>query len=68
MGDSRQLDKFVVRLPDGLRERMAYAAQTQHTSMNSVIIRALESYLDGQEHQKILLEALSEKLERLEEA
>ncbi|SFB20035.1 Arc family DNA-binding protein [Azotobacter beijerinckii] len=68
MTDSRQADKFVIRLPGGMRDRIGAAAVAQHTSMNSLIILALESYLDGQEHQKILLEALSEKLERLEEA
>ncbi|SEJ71762.1 Arc-like DNA binding domain-containing protein [Azotobacter beijerinckii] len=68
MADSRQLDKFIVRLPDGMRERITNAALTQHISMNSLVVKALENYLGDQRRQQILLDALSEKLERLEEA
>ncbi|TKD30022.1 Arc family DNA-binding protein [Azotobacter chroococcum] len=68
MTDSRQADKFVIRLPDGMRDQIRDAAIEQHTSMNTVFIQALESYLDGQRRQKILLDALSEKLGQLEEA
>jgi len=68
VADSRQLDKFIVRLPDGMRERITNAALTQHISMNSLVVKALENYLGDQRRQQILLDALSEKLERLEEA
>ncbi len=39
---SRTADKFVVRLPDGMRERIAEVARTHHRSMNSEIIARLE--------------------------
>lgn len=39
---SRTADKFVVRLPDGMRERIAGHAKTNHRSMNSEIISRLE--------------------------
>lgn len=39
---SRTADKFVVRLPDGMRERIAEVAQTSHRSMNSEIVSRLE--------------------------
>lgn len=43
-GQSRTADKFVVRLPDGMREQIADLAKTNHRSMNSeVIIRMKES-------------------------
>ena len=39
---SRTADKFVVRLPDGMRERIADVAHNHHRSMNSEIIARLE--------------------------
>ena len=39
---SRTADKFVVRLPDGMRERIADVARHHHRSMNSEIIARLE--------------------------
>ncbi|MFB8829014.1 Arc family DNA-binding protein [Azotobacter sp. CWF10] len=68
MSKERNPDKFVLRPPYGMRDRIDDAAVAQHTSMNSLIIQALESYLDGQQRQKILLDALSEKLEQLKKA
>ena len=42
---SRTADKFVVRLPDGKRERIADVARNHHRSMNSEIIARLEQSL-----------------------
>ena len=42
---SRTTDKFVVRLPDGMRERIADVARNHHRSMNSEIISRLERSL-----------------------
>lgn len=42
---SRTADKFVVRLPEGMRDRIAEVARAQHRSMNSEIIARLESSL-----------------------
>lgn len=39
---SRTADKFVVRLPDGMRDRIAEVARQHHRSMNSEIIARLE--------------------------
>ncbi|MCY1289172.1 Arc-like DNA binding domain protein [compost metagenome] len=39
---SRTADKFVVRLPEGMRERIADIARNHHRSMNSEIIARLE--------------------------
>ena len=39
---SRTADKFVVRLPEGMRERIADVARSHHRSMNSEIIARLE--------------------------
>ena len=47
---SRSADKFVVRLPEGMRARIAEVARHYHRSMNSEIIARLEKTLlaDGQ--------------------
>jgi len=55
---SRDADKFVVRLPDDLRPRVKAAAELGHRSMNTVVIEALRHYLDGQQKQDLLLNAL----------
>ena len=45
MADSRTADKFVIRLPDGLRGRITDRAMANHRSMNSEIIARLEQSL-----------------------
>ncbi len=42
---SRSADKFVVRLPEGMRARIAEVARHYHRSMNSEIIARLERTL-----------------------
>lgn len=41
-GKSRTADKFVLRMPDGMRDRVEGLAETNHRSMNAEIIRRLE--------------------------
>lgn len=55
---SRTADKFVIRLPDGMRKAVEELATTNHSSMNTEIILALEAHLEGQARQKLLLDAL----------
>lgn len=43
--DSRVADKFVVRMPEGMRIRIEQRALDDDRSMNAVIIRALKQYL-----------------------
>lgn len=71
---SRTADKFVVRMPDGMRDRLTLAAAAQFTSMNTLVIKALEQYLnslDGGaptnarlEDVAARLEAIADRLER----
>jgi hypothetical protein len=42
---SRTADKFVVRLPEGMRDHIADVARNHHRSMNSEIISRLEQSL-----------------------
>ncbi|WP_341869415.1 Arc family DNA-binding protein [Pseudomonas kitaguniensis] len=57
--DSRTADKFVVRLPDGLRAAIEAAANADDRSMNSVFVKAARQYLDGQKRQQVLLDVLA---------
>lgn len=44
---STELDKFVVRFPDGMRERIADKAREQKRSMNMEIIQRLEDSFEA---------------------
>ncbi|MDS9589994.1 MULTISPECIES: Arc family DNA-binding protein [Pseudomonas] len=57
--DSHSLDKFVVRLPDGMRDQVAAAAASDDRSMNSLIVKAIREYLDRNERANVLLDALT---------
>jgi hypothetical protein len=66
---SRESDKFILRLPDGMRERLAEVAESQGRTMNAVVIGALAEYLTDAksiESQlaeiKTILQALTEKV------
>lgn len=39
---SRESDKFMLRLPDGMRDKIAYVAKANGRSMNAEIIARLE--------------------------
>ena len=56
---SRTADKFVVRLPDGMRQKIADVAKNYHRSMNSEIVSRLEQSL----HSELLFGANEEELE-----
>lgn len=43
---SRNADKFVIRLPDGMREKIAEIAAGNHRSMNSEIVNHLHGLID----------------------
>ncbi|SBW79861.1 hypothetical protein PVE_R1G1975 [Pseudomonas veronii 1YdBTEX2] len=65
--DSRTADKFVVRLPDGLRNEVQGAADHLDTSMNTVFVQAVRQYLDNQKRQQLLLDALAKAVTGKEE-
>ena len=56
--NSRDAEKFVVRLPDGMRDQVAAAADADDRSMNSLMIKAVREYLGGQQRQQVLLSSL----------
>lgn len=45
--DSRTLDKVIVRLPDGMRDRIKAAAKANKRSMNAEIVARLEESFSG---------------------
>ncbi|MEE5114186.1 Arc family DNA-binding protein [Pseudomonas alliivorans] len=57
---SRDADKFVIRLPNGMRSEVEVAADDQFTSMNSFILQAIAEKLDREGRQDLLLDALAE--------
>lgn len=67
-GISIQSDKFVVRMPEGLRQRVEDLAASNHTSMNTEIVQAIESHLAGNIRRELLLNALEVEAERLKSA
>lgn len=46
---SRTADQFVVRFPDGMRDRIANEAKVNNRSMNAEIIARLQGSFDAQE-------------------
>lgn len=44
--NSRTADKFVLRLPEGLRDRISLVAENNHRSMNGEIIARIDGSLD----------------------
>lgn len=63
--DSRTADKFVARLPDGLRAEIEAIATSSDRSMNSVFVQAVRQYLDNQHRQELLLEALAASVDKV---
>jgi hypothetical protein len=61
-GQSRIADKFVVRMPDDMRERMARFANLHKRSCNSECIMAMEWWMDRQSLMWAMLQATEREL------
>ncbi len=48
---SRQADKFIIRLPDGMRERIRERALVNRRTMNSEIVHYLDRALTADENE-----------------
>ncbi len=66
MSDSREHDKFVVRLPEGLRPEIAAVARLNHRSMNGEIINRLQRTLILEQLQKRQSELIAQLLKRID--
>ena len=61
-GNSRDADKFVVRMPDDMRERMARFSRLHFRSMNSECLVAMEWWMDRQALMWTMLQATEREL------
>lgn len=64
-GNNREADKFVVRMPEGMRSNVDKAAGLLFTSMNTFVIQAVAEKLDRQSRQALLLDALADTAWRI---
>lgn len=69
--DSRTADKFVLRLPEGLRDRINQVAESNHRSMNGEMVARIDGSLDLErkyEEMRQLNSFLNQKIAILEAA
>ena len=65
----RGSDQFVLRMPDGMRDKIALAAKARGRSMNSELVDRLEKSMDDSDNVRDLeniVADLSDRIERLE--
>lgn len=60
---AQQQDKFILRLPDGMRDRIRAAAEASGRSMNAEIVLTLEGAYPGNEAIDELAAEIVEKIE-----
>lgn len=64
---SRTAEQFVVRFPEGMRDRIAEAAKKNNRSMNAEIVARLDrTFSDAPAVNGISMSAIFEKLEEIE--
>lgn len=59
---SEEQDRFIVRMPDGMRERIAAIAKENSRSMNAEIVRVLEEAFPPEPSPAQLEESIAELL------
>lgn len=65
-GNSRTADKFVVRMPDGVRDQVEEKSGAAHISMNSFVVQAIEEKLARDAGEPDLLGNLVERMAAVE--
>ncbi|WP_432780669.1 Arc family DNA-binding protein (plasmid) [Pseudomonas corrugata] len=65
---SRDADKFIIRLPPGMRDELEARGVLDGQSMNSVAVEAIKNHLAMREEQQIVLQALVLLKQQLQEA
>ena len=63
---SRKQDQFIVRLPDGMRDRIKAEADANNRSMNAEIVAMIEEQLNKPNKQDGLLQMLRQIAEKLD--
>lgn len=64
--NSRTADKFVVRLPEGMRDQVSEKADESLMSMNNWIVQAINEKLTRDHHAKVNADALIRAVSLLE--
>lgn len=64
--NSRTADKFVVRLPEGMRDQVSEKADESFMSMNNWIVQAINEKLTRDHHAKVNADALIRAVSLLE--
>ncbi len=64
---SRALDKIIIRLPDGLRERIANVAKANNRSSNAEIVSTLEAAYPHPVDKRDVVRALETILKRIKQ-
>ena len=59
---SQMQDKFTVRFPDGMRDKIAEIAKKNNRSMNSEIILALEKYIESENKIPLMSYSIEQEL------
>lgn len=57
--NSREGEKYVVRLPDGMRARVAARGKKDGRSMNAVFVLSAQQHLDGMDELDNMLHAVA---------
>ncbi|WP_420415828.1 Arc family DNA-binding protein [Marinovum algicola] len=58
-------DKFIVRLPDGMRDRIKAAAEANNRSMNAEIIARLDASFSAERERDARLDTMESKIDGL---
>ncbi|MDA9546376.1 hypothetical protein ACM43_18445 [Bradyrhizobium sp. CCBAU 45321] len=63
----RDSEKFILRMPAGMRDRIAKMAAQNGRSMNSEIIAALEKYVEATDSISLLWDAIDELQKQIDD-
>lgn len=63
---SEQQDRFIIRLPDGMRDKLAVVAKANGRSMNAEIVSRLEQTLQTDEETEASLADHEKRIDQLE--
>lgn len=62
---SETQERFIIRLPEGMRDRIAESAKANNRSMNAEIVARIQNSFEAQEDVRQLLAPMEEKLNEI---
>lgn len=63
--DSRDLDKVIVRLPDGMRDRIKAAAEMNQRSMNAEIVAVLAEHFPTERTVDLIVDTINHYMKQM---